>query len=129
MSRLPIPLFAMLSIVACAPVASNEPPPGASHDDDAVPTDKPRTTGGSLPPEEQIRVGPGLQDASCRAEDAQRFVGQTADAATLRAAMAASGAKSVRVIKPGMMVTMVFNGDRLSVRVDEAGRILAANCG
>jgi hypothetical protein len=128
-SPFPISLFAMLSVVACAPVASNEPPEAIHNDGDAMPTGKPRMTGGSLPPEERIRVGPGLQDASCRAEDAQRFVGQTADAATVQAAMTASGAKSVRVIKPGMMVTMDFNGVRLNLRVDEAGRILAANCG
>jgi hypothetical protein len=129
MSRLPISLFALLSVVACAPVASNEPPPGATNDGDTVPAGKPRITGGSLPPEEQIRIGPGLQDASCRAEGAQRFVGQKADAVTLREAMAASGAKSMRVIKPGMMVTMDFSGDRLNIRVDEAGNILAVNCG
>ena len=129
MSLFPISLFALLSVAACAPVASHEPSPGAVDDGDRMPAGKPRMTGGSLPPEEQIRVGPGLQDASCNAEGAQRFVGQTADAATVRSAMAASGAKAVRVIKPGMMVTMDFSGDRLNIRVDDADRIIAVNCG
>ena len=56
--------------------------------------------GGTLPPEEQIRVAPGILDASCSAEQAQRFVGRTADEDTVQAAISASGAKTARVIKP-----------------------------
>lgn len=132
MSRLPISLFALLSVVACAPVGSHEPPPGANGGDDGDPgpAGKQRMTGGAMPPEEQIRVAPGLQDgAKCDAEAAQRFVGQRADEATVRAAVAASGATLARVIGPGMMVTMDFRGDRLNLRLDEAGRIVAITCG
>jgi hypothetical protein len=129
MSPFPISLFAILSVAACMPVASHEPPPRGEDSAGSAAGGKPRMTGGSMQAEEQIRVGPGLQDASCNAEGAQRFVGQTADAATVRSAMAASGAKAVRVIKPGMMVTMDFSGDRLNIRVDDADRIVAVNCG
>jgi hypothetical protein len=119
MSPFPISLFAILSVAACAPVASNEPPPGG----------KPRMTGGQLPPEAQIRVGPGLGDHSCSAENAQRYVGHKADRSVAAAAMKASGAKLVRVIEPDMMVTMEFRGDRLNIRVDDAGKIIAIDCG
>lgn len=130
MSHLPISLLTLLSVVACAPVASNEPPPGGENGGEGAVDGKPRMTGGALPPEEQIRVGPGLRgDAKCSPEAAQRFVGKNADEDTVHAAVAASGAALARVIRPGMMVTMDFRGDRLNLRLDDGGRIIAITCG
>ena len=43
--------------------------------------------------------------------------------------MAASGAKVVRVLRPGMMVTMEYRGDRLNLRIDGQGKILSVTCG
>ena len=86
MSPLPISLFALLSMVACAPVTSSGAPPGAVEGhagDDAA---------GEPPHQGQIRVAPGLEDNPCRAEAAQRFIGQQADRAAVQAAVAASGA-------------------------------------
>lgn len=129
MSHLPISLLTLLSVAACAPVASNEPPPGGDEGGESAAGGKPQIKSGPLPPEEQIRVSPGIVDASCDAEAAQRFVGRHADEDTVRAAVSASGAKAVRVIKPDMMVTMDYRGDRLNVRVDAAGKIIDINCG
>ncbi len=129
MSPFPISLFAILSVAACTPVASNEPPPG---DDDSAASaagDKPRMTGGPMQAEEPIRVAPGLEDDSCNAEAAQGYVGQKAERSVVESAVKASGATSVRVIEPDMMVTMDFRGDRLNIRVDEAGKIIAITCG
>ena len=129
MSLLPYSLFAILSVAACTPVGSHETPAGGEDGGESTAGEKPRITGGSLPPEEQVRSGPGLGEDSCDAEAAQRFVGQKADEATVKAAVAASGAKSARVIKPDMMVTMDFRGDRVNIRVDDAGKIIAVTCG
>ena len=134
MSLLPYSLFAILSVAACTPVGSHETPAGGedggeSAAGESAAGEKPRITGGSLPPEEQVRVGPGLGEESCDAEAAQRFVGQKADETTVKAAVAASGAKSARVIKPDTMVTMDFRGDRVNIRVDDAGKIIAVTCG
>lgn len=41
----------------------------------------------------------------------------------------AGGWTVLRVIQPGMMVTMDYSATRLNVRVDEADRILALDCG
>lgn len=129
MSPFPFSLFAILSVVACAPVASNEPPPGGDDSGGSAVGGKPRMTGGALPPEAQIRVGPGLEDHSCSAGAAQRYVGQNADRSVVAEATKASGAKSVRVIAPDTMVTMEFRGDRLNIRVDGTGKIIAIDCG
>ena len=129
MSPFPLSLFALLSVAACTPVASNEPPPGGDDGEENSASSKPRMKSGPLPPEEQIRVAPGILDASCSAEQAQRFVGRTADEDTVQAAISASGAKTARVIKPDMMVTMDYRGDRLNIRVDAAGKIIEIACG
>ncbi len=135
MSLLPYSLFAILSVAACTPVASHDSPSGSdeaggeNNAGESASGGKPRVTGGALPPEEQIRSAPGLEEGNCNAEAAQRFVGQKNDAATVASAVAASGAKTARVIEPDTMVTMDFRGDRLNIRVDDAGKIIAITCG
>jgi len=109
----PLPLLAVLTVAACAPVAPQDPPPQSA---DA----------GTQP---QIKVGPGLEGAACDASRAQDFVGRAADEDTQRAAMAASGAALVRVIRPGVMVSMEYRGDRLNLRVDGQGKITVVTCG
>jgi hypothetical protein len=68
--------------------------------------------------------------AECKAEPAQRFVGQRFVASTTpEAARLASGASSVRVIRPGTMVTKDFRTDRLNLDVDAQEMVTAARCG
>jgi len=68
-------------------------------------------------------------DATCNAEAGQQFVGQTLDDALSDRARAATGARGVRVIRPGMAVTMDYRADRLNIDVDEDGRITRVHCG
>lgn len=70
-------------------------------------------------------------DASpCNAEAAKAdAIGRIADEATLARARSQAGVKFTRVIKPGMMVTMEFNPDRLNVDVDDNNRITNVRCG
>jgi hypothetical protein len=44
-------------------------------------------------------------------------------------ARARSGAKVVRVVRPGQMVTMEFNTERLTIEVDGSGRVIRVRCG
>jgi hypothetical protein len=80
-------------------------------------------------PEEQIRVGPGLGDESCKAEAAQGMIGRSASEAVVKDATRVTGAKSVRVIPHDGMVTMDYRGDRLNIQLDEQGKIVAITCG
>ena len=43
--------------------------------------------------------------------------------------LAASGAKTLRWVAKGMMVTMDYRGDRLTIHLDAANRVERANCG
>jgi hypothetical protein len=56
-------------------------------------------------------------------------IGERASPGVLERATLDSGALSARVLHPGEVVTMEFNGDRLTVEVDGQGRITNVRCG
>lgn len=99
-----LPATALLLITACAPGAADEG------------TQQPAA--GSTPATGQ-----------CNATPAQFAVGETYDAAVAERARTAAGAATVRRLVPGQVVTMEFNGTRLNLDTDAAGRITAARCG
>lgn len=65
----------------------------------------------------------------CRADAGQRFVGTPLTGRTTERARRATGAKTVRTIRPGVAVTMDYRVDRLNVEVDDKGDIVAVRCG
>lgn len=61
---------------------------------------------------------------ACGAADLQTLVGQPASVLdTMRFA------QPVRVIRPGMAVTMDYRADRLNIEIDKAERIIRVTCG
>ncbi|WP_242112765.1 I78 family peptidase inhibitor [Luteimonas aquatica] len=107
-------LSVVLSLSACA-----HDPAGAQ---DAAASTPPAA--GSTP---ETPVDP--MPADCNAAAAQSYVGQAASDANLDAVRGATGAKNVRVIKPGDAVTMDFRSDRLNIELDAQGRIARIGCG
>lgn len=65
-----------------------------------------------------------LPEDACGASALQNLVGQP-----LGEADGLGGPGKVRLIRPGMMVTMDFMPERLNVRLDEAGLIVSVSCG
>ncbi|MET0308618.1 MAG: I78 family peptidase inhibitor [Sphingomonas sp.] len=70
--------------------------------------------------------GPARQ---CNADRLDRFVGQQRSPRIAERAKRASGARTVRWLEPGTVTTMEFRADRLSLTVNERGRITGARCG
>ncbi|CEJ45139.1 I78 family peptidase inhibitor [Xanthomonas citri pv. bilvae] len=66
---------------------------------------------------------------SCDATQVQSLVGQPLTDAVGEQARSDAGAKSVRVLKPGQMTTMEFNGERLNLEVDAKNVISSVRCG
>lgn len=66
---------------------------------------------------------------TCRQQTFEEFVGQVATAEVGARLLRASGARVIRWVRPGMMVTMDFRDDRLTVRLASNNRIVTANCG
>ncbi|MFL9842156.1 I78 family peptidase inhibitor [Sphingomonas sp. ST-64] len=75
------------------------------------------------------RPAPLPGPATCNADRVQALVGREARPRVIDRAKARSGARTVRVIKPGMAVTMDFRSDRLNLDVDDVNTITAARCG
>lgn len=73
--------------------------------------------------------GPGLPQGECRSEALGQFIGQEASQDLGARMLSASGARTIRWVPHGGMVTMDFSPVRLTVQLDEASRVKTANCG
>lgn len=65
----------------------------------------------------------------CRDFASAQFIGREATSELGVAMQRESGARVIRWVQPGMMVTMDFREDRLTVRLDERNRVQSASCG
>lgn len=99
----PLLLSLLLPLLAGAACASTPPAP-------------------AQPPAEE----PAMQ---CQAAAGQWALGQTADEAVVARVVADTGSERVRVIRPGMAVTMDFREERVNIEVDADNRILSVRCG
>jgi peptidase inhibitor I78 family protein len=79
----------------------------------------PMRTGGALPPTLQ----------TCDAQAARAAIGAVATTARVEEIRQQARARSVRVVRPGQLVTMEFNGERADIRVDANNVVLGVSCG
>ena len=66
---------------------------------------------------------------TCNADGAQQYVGQAASSETGAAIMRASRAAVLRWAPPGVMLTMDYREDRVTVWLDPARKITQIRCG
>jgi hypothetical protein len=66
---------------------------------------------------------------TCRADAAQRFLGQRASAENGAAIMAATRSRSLRWIAPDMIVTTEYAFGRVTVGYNEKHQIMEVTCG
>jgi hypothetical protein len=72
---------------------------------------------------------PAAVPSVCDANAASWAIGEDAGSDVLDRAASAAGARLLRVIRPGEVVTMEFNAERLTFDVDGSGRISGIRCG
>ncbi len=65
----------------------------------------------------------------CDAQGAQFAVGKTAGAGVVEEARQRSGSYMARVLRPGQVVTMEFNAQRLNLDINAAGVVTRVRCG
>lgn len=82
----------------------------------------PPADGGQSP---ASQAPPGM----CEAAKAQFAVGESYSDTLAERARTAAAAATVRRLVPGQVVTMEFNGTRLNLDTDSAGRVTSARCG
>lgn len=68
-------------------------------------------------------------DYRCDAEPAQTLVGKRIDDNIEAQARKLSGSKVVRTLRPGQVITMEYNPERVNVRVDDQDLITTVGCG
>ena len=71
---------------------------------------------------------PPSMEPNCGAEKFSAYIGQPASDEVIAAITKSRGDKPMRVIKPGMAVTMDYMPERLNVQVGEDGKITGFNC-
>lgn len=76
-----------------------------------------------------LTAPPATMGGRCDAALAQFAVGRSFDAALEKEVRERSGARVVRPLRPGQMVTMEFSAERLNLDLDIAGRVVKARCG
>ncbi len=81
----------------------------------------------AAPTQDTAPVAPPI--GTCDASQLQSLVGQTLTDTLSAQAKEDAKAGQVRVLTPGQMVTMEFNGDRLNLEVDEKQVITSVRCG
>jgi hypothetical protein len=84
--------------------------------------------GGCMPKEGEIPTRDD-QRFACDAAPVQAMVGQVATQALGTEAVRASGARTMRWIRPGEAVTMDYRTDRLNMHLDAQNRVTRITCG
>jgi hypothetical protein len=70
-----------------------------------------------------------LPEGPCRNEPLAQFIGQPASQQLGAQMMAASGARTIRWVPKGGVITMDFSPARLTVQLDGSNRVETARCG
>lgn len=82
----------------------------------------------AVPPDEEQNV-PVHGSGACQADAARSLVGRQASGDLGAEAMRLSGARALRWIRPGDVMTMDYREDRLNVELDSTNRVQAVRCG
>ena len=80
-------------------------------------------------PGETIPIHGEVPGSVCRESADSSFIGQQATSELGARMLAATGARTLRWVPHGAMITMEFSPSRLTVRLDPQNRVLSANCG
>lgn len=68
-------------------------------------------------------------DGYCDATPVQNTLGRTYSERVVADAHSRSGARTLRVLQPGQVMTLEYNPARLTIVVDDSGNISSARCG
>jgi len=74
-------------------------------------------------------TAPGPMPGTCRPAALEQFTGQQASAELGARILAASGARTIRWVPKGGVVTMEYSDQRVTVLLDGANRVERASCG
>jgi len=117
-------LAALFALSACA--TPSQEPPAADDSADGFAAAPPPPPMDEAAPHQQVEEDAAM---TCDATPGKWAVGEIADDALVAKVKADTGSDRVRVIRPGMMVTMDYREDRVNLDVDADNRVLTIRCG
>lgn len=119
--RFPVALLALVALGACASPSSG--PGEAASVAAPAPAEAPAAETAPIPP-------PAAEEPAmtCQADKGQWAIGQIADDALVAKVKADTTSDRVRVIRPGMAVTMDYREDRVNLDVDADNRVTGVRC-
>lgn len=120
--RFPLALLALVAVTACASPSSG-PVESASVAAPAAAQTPAGQPSSDMPP-------PAAEEPAmtCQADKGQWAIGQIADEALVARVKADTTSDRVRVIRPGMAVTMDYREDRVNLDVDADNRVTGVRC-
>jgi hypothetical protein len=74
-------------------------------------------------------TAPGPPPGTCRPAALEQFTGQEASTDLGARILAASGARAIRWVPKGSVVTMEFSAERVTVLLNENNKVERASCG
>ena|SRR5688572_15789723 len=83
----------------------------------------------AAPPETEIPVRGETPGYTCRNAALDQFVGQPATGDISSRILQASGARTIRWVQPGMMITMDYRQDRVTAWQSADNRVERVRCG
>lgn len=113
-----IPIVIVASLTACAP-GGRQASTGTSA------TDTTTSSGASS----GAALAPSSGKPMCDAQPIQNLIGQTLTPALTEQARVGSTSSGTRVLKPGEVMTMEYNPERLNLILDQQGALTALRCG
>lgn len=121
--RTPLKLMLAASVLALA--ACNSPQPD---EQEAVTAQAQQAASDAATPSPDTAPEPP-PIGKCDASQLQSLIGQPLTDALSAQAREEAKASEVRVLEPGQMVTMEFNGERLNLEVDDKRVVTSVRCG
>jgi len=125
-ARRPSVLPALLLALSVAALAGCQSPPPDEQEAETAQAQQEAVADAAPSPDNAPKPPP---IGTCDASQLQGLVGQPLTDALSAQAQQDAHATEVRVLKPGEMVTMEFNGERLNLEVDEKQHVTAVRCG
>jgi glucose/arabinose dehydrogenase len=120
--RFPMALLALFAMTACAS------PSSAPGETASVAAPAPAETPADPPAPETTPPAAEEPAMTCQADKGQWAIGQIADEALVAKVKADTTSDRVRVIRPGMAVTMDYREDRVNLDVDADNRVTGVRC-
>lgn len=65
----------------------------------------------------------------CDADPAQSLIGKTYNSSIDQEARSLSGSRTIRTLRPGQVITMEYDPERINLRLDERDTIITVGCG